>query len=267
MIRLMSMDKTEKVNRWLNGNQFSSVELDENDDEFSTLFYDKGKQVFTSSSACPCRVPAGMNYELQKQGEFLELVSDSSLSSFSEDYDDENVFSTMIEPRGDCTADTLHQQSNERERFLSDIVISKTINGLDVLRVKWDTRESDLLLKVDNVLIPVHRNFLSFNSRYFNLKLKNNDDLIIQIDSTAASNHVTIALEALYNCAWNINDSNVDDIIKICEHWKTKCLLERCKHFRKFSKIDAGCSSKQNEKKIYHAGLSLHHKLMDILRL
>lgn len=201
MIRRSPMKQTDKVQHWLNGNPYGNKHPPslEGDEFFSSS---EGNETLSTTLL---------------EASYATVESESSLTSFSET-------STELDD-----TDSVFVSMNNQD---SDVVISKTILGLKVEKVKWNTSNSDLLLRVEDTLLPVHRNLLSAHSDHVRSKLKKrNDDLIFPVRGKLS--HVKVILEALYGCDWDVDENNVDDVIKICKHLKIKSLLEKCKNLKK----------------------------------
>lgn len=226
------MDRTEKVLHWLDGTPYgkkisSSYDDDENDDGF-----------FLTSSDGSERSRRNMMPNWEE--ETYTVDSESTVSSFSEDSIEtflaghNDVFSSIFHEENDSRLQINPIGKQDKKSQQNGVVISKTILGLQVEQVKWSTLNNDLLLKVENILIPVHRNLLSAHSDHVRSKLKKrSDDLILTVRGKL--HHVKAILEMVYGCGWNIDKDNVDELIKICEQLKIKQILDECKNYKKMT--------------------------------
>ena len=159
------------------------------------------------------------------------VSSDSSFDDSADEDDIDSVFGSIID---DCQLGVPQNLVNNREKLNSDLVISKTIQGLEVLKVKWNTSNNDLLLKVENKLFPVHKSLLTSHSAYLNERLsKDSDELIVDVQGSIAD--VTVLLGIIYECGWSLNENNVDGVLKACKLLRMKGIVhDECEQYKKF---------------------------------
>lgn len=256
--------KSERITKWLNENTLDKEDLClpyfyiENLDRSlsqSTNPHKQSQQSFSTTTAEFVQLKP-----VNPDNASVETDSVSSDSSFSDDDDEytsdeeenddnDSVFGSIVD---DNQLGVPQNILKNREKLYSDLIISKTIQGLEVLKVKWNTLNNDLLLKVENKLLPVHRDLLASHSAYLNERLaKNSDDLIIEVQGSIAD--VTVLLEIIYECGWNLNENNVNGVLKACKHLQMKSgLLKECEQYKKFlqrTSSNSGPISKWKRKK------------------
>ena len=246
--------KSERITKWLNENTLDKEEI--------CLPYFYLENLDRSLSTAPLQSPS--SFVLQKTDSVkssdssIETDSILSDSSFNDDDDDEyssdeddndSVFGSIVD---DNQLGVPQNLLSNRDKLNSDLIISKTIQGLEVLKVKWNTLNNDLLLKVENKLLPVHRDLLASHSAYLNERLaRDSDDLIIEVQGSIAD--VSVLLEIIYECGWSISENNVNGVLKACKHLQMKSsLLNECEQYKKFlqrTSSNSGPSSKWKRKK------------------
>ena len=258
--------KSERITKWLDEN------TPEKEDLCLPYFYIENLDRSLSQSKNPHNEQSQQSYSATPTTDFvhqlktvnsdnasIESDSVSSDSSFSDDDDDDytsdeeeddndSVFGTIV---GDNQLGVPQNASKNRDKLYSDLIISKTIQGFEVLKVKWNTLNNDLLLKAENKLLPVHRDLLASHSAHLNERLKNSDDLIIEVQGSIAD--VTVLLEIIYECGWSLTENNVNGVIKACKHLQMKSdLIKECEQYKKFlqrTSSNSGPISKWKRKK------------------
>jgi len=209
--------RNQRITKWLNENS-----LDKDEEKLPYFYIESFEQ----------NLPISL-----EKNESSDSVSTFPSSSSSDDdkyieeiEENDSVFDSIC-----CDKDHKERMEgnlNIRDKLNSDIVISKTIQGLEVVAVKWNTLNNDLLLKVENKLLPVHKSLLTSHSLSLREKLKKSDDLIVTVPGTISD--VTAILEVIYDCEWRIDKQNIDNVLKICKSLKLKNVLTDCQEYKKF---------------------------------
>uniref|UniRef100_A0A7M5X451 BTB domain-containing protein n=1 Tax=Clytia hemisphaerica TaxID=252671 RepID=A0A7M5X451_9CNID len=211
-------EKNDRITRWLNENTVDKEDL------CLPYFY-----IENVERTLPILSMQKMTSSRTSRSTVSDFSSSDEESLYDEYEDNDSVFGSII---NEDQFNLNISDTNKRGKLTSDVVISKTIQGFEVLKVKWNTLNNDLLLKVENKLFPVHKNLLTAQSSFLNDRLKNNDDLILEIPGTIAE--VTVVLEIIYECEWSLNENNVNGVLKICKYLKLKSIVGDCEQYKKF---------------------------------
>jgi len=122
--------------------------------------------------------------------------------------------------------------------------VSVKINGFHVEKVKWNKADSDLLLKINSQLFPVHRSVIfEFSPKIKKLLDFNQDDLILELHENI--NNVRAVLELIYGCKGDIiTNENVHNILSIAVKYEMASIEKLCFDFLNQNGLDKGRSSK-----------------------
>lgn len=139
----------------------------------------------------------------------------------------ENVGNDDVFQAANTINNELNLDVDFRQRLISNV--SVRIMGCHVEKVQWDKRDSDLLLKINESLFPVHREVLSSHSQVLQYMVLKNDELILQLHENIT--HMKTILDYLYGFKLELNDSNVNQILTLSRRFGINAVTEKCKQY------------------------------------
>lgn len=135
------------------------------------------------------------------------------------------------------------KRQRSRSTFLS--TASVRIKGLRIEHVQWKHTGSDLLLKVENRLFPVHREMLSNHSLKLKLTLEENpNEFILELYENL--DDIKLGLNLLYGCTQIITESNVKGLMHIGKKYNIDLLIQACDKYYEIFFNDC-CKRIENE--------------------